>query len=506
MIWLLRWWTSRFSYRRVADHRQLLSTSTEEDDSTTQLSVVIGGAGADQGLPADVFARVVIPLLPVDDAVRLRAVGKAYGAQLIDEAFLLGRINSCLAQQQLTGLIDVERDRGVDPSAPVLPPSLSRFGYLARCAYVIERAAEWRMMATFIRVASAWGAAGQLPMVLSAESVAAHVPDKATFHRLPAAMAVYTTFGGLLCSGASSQQLQLQLTEGCRRKTDVFVIPTSLLQRLLTAAVYVIYVLLWVWLLVRLTLSFYLDDILKAPHDNLLALRWIGAGLTCIYADAGVILTACLLYVSLMVFLLHARSRLVQWYAIGERQFRIVERNELWRLILGRLIYCPSDPPVNSGGRFPLSSKWTDRVYRSFSAFALDKLLGLNHVNRARKITLKVRTSCRAFRHYAALVLSDSFTCEPDIVVIDMRESEEKPPRQPVSYEPRRVVVLLLAGGLVASVHLGERINIHGHMMPQIEVATSEWEVTGGAAVTMARVRQLLRRFGLEDATLGPVP
>ncbi|CEL99359.1 unnamed protein product [Vitrella brassicaformis CCMP3155] len=488
MIWLLRWWTSRFSYRRVA-------TSTEEDDSTTQLSVVIGGAGADQGLPADVFARVVIPLLPVDDAVRLRAVGKAYGAQLIDEAFLLGRIKSCLAQQQLTGLINVERDRGADTSAPPLPAPLLRLGYLARCAYVIERAAEWRYMARFIRVASACGAAGQLPLVLSGESVAAHIPDKETFHRLPAAMAVYKTLGHQF--GSDADNGSQQLTEGGRGETDVFIIPTNLLLRLLTAVVYVVYVLLWICLVVHLALSFYHDEILKAPHDNWLVLRWIGAGFYCIWVGTGLFLAAFLLYGRVMIFLLHARSRLVQWYAIGERQFRIVERNELWRPIFGRPVYCPSDPPVNTEGRFPLSSKMTDRVYRSFNAFALDTLLGLNHVNRATKITLNVSASWRAFLRYSA-VLGDSFPCEPDMVVIDMQESEREPPRrQPLSYRPRRVVVLLLAGGLVASVHLGERINIHGHMMPQIEVATSEWEVTGGAAVTMARVRQLLRRFGL---------
>ncbi|CEM01976.1 unnamed protein product [Vitrella brassicaformis CCMP3155] len=58
-------------------------------------------------IPADVLGRVFASFLSVDDALRARAVGKTYSARLIDEAFLMRRIASSLAQQQLTGLIEL---------------------------------------------------------------------------------------------------------------------------------------------------------------------------------------------------------------------------------------------------------------------------------------------------------------------------------------------------------------------------------------------------------------
>ncbi|CEL99358.1 unnamed protein product [Vitrella brassicaformis CCMP3155] len=484
MIWLLRWWTSRFSYRRVADHRQLLSTSTEEDDSTAQLSVVIGGAGADQGLPADVFARVVIPLLPVDDAVRLRGVGKAYGAQLIDEAFLLGRINSCLAQQQLTGLINVERDRGADTSAPPLPAPLLRLGYLARCAYVIERAAEWRYMARFIRVASACGAAGQLPLVLSGESVAAHIPHKATFHRLPATMAVYQIFGGLLGSGA-------QLTEGRRGKTSVAVIS---LHPLVTAAVYLFFLLWFAWVLVVSTLGTY-QDVRNGPLSDRPVLCWIAALAASLWISATV-LAGALMVGWQLPSLLHQRKRKVQWYRFGERRFRLIDGDELWRLHPFMRRTCRhTDPPVSCSTP-PL------RVYRSFSAFALDTLLERLAYPWAPGLMSVILDVTVGRRGGYRVLLRDAFSGESDPFVVDSRV--DSPTAFLPLYVPMRVVVLLLGGGsVVASVSLDEG---------RIVVRTTEAAVSHGVPidgrfpVTVAAVRQLLRRFGLENETVGPLP
>ncbi|CEM11863.1 unnamed protein product [Vitrella brassicaformis CCMP3155] len=488
MIWLLRWWTSGFSYRRVADHRQLLSTSTEEDDSSTQLSVVIGGAGADQGLPADVFARVVIPLLPVDDAVRLRAVGKAYGAQLIDEAFLLSRINSCLAQQQLTGLIDVERDRGADPSAPPLPPSLSRIGYLARCAYVIERAAEWRHMATFIRVAGACGVAGQLPVVLSAETVAAHVPDKATFHRLPATMAVYKTLGDLLGSGADNGSQQLQLTDGGRREIDVFVVPTNMLLRVVHLASYFIYLLALGWAVVH-GVQFLACVIVDAlDHLERLDITYrvvCQTGIVIFSMFLGGLIGVLIRRVTKAIWVwVHARKRMVQHYDVGERTLRIIGRDEMFCFcsFLWRCSSTHGDPPIQA---------WVD-IFPTFSSFALHTLLGAP--SSSLRFVLKATVSGR-HAGYRRLRTDNLSSGRRDVVVIDWRWDFK-------FWEAIRMVVLLVGGGSVAaSVLLSDGGRI---MVGTTEVAVADGYVDEDFPATTAAVRELLRPYGLGDLTFRP--
>ncbi|CEM24544.1 unnamed protein product [Vitrella brassicaformis CCMP3155] len=402
-------------------------------------------------LPADVFARVVIPFLPVDDAVRLRAVGKAYGTRLINEEFLLRRISSSLAQQQLTGLIVVERDRGVDPWFRPLPPSLSRFGYLARCAYVIEQAAEWRMMAAFIKVAGVCGVGRPLPLVLSAERVAAHLPDKASFHRLPAAVAVYKIFG-LLGIG------QLELREGGRCETDVCFVPSRLLVGDMSAAIFALYLLAYGWIVLSIPL-FLLPDTRNGPHGVWFIVRCLAA-----WGAAAVFVTlfypVAELCGWLLAFWLHKRRRVVQWYDLGERRFRIIERDELWQLV-------PFVRPNRHTDR-PISTPNDYCVYRSFSGFTLDSLLQMHDVRSRMRVALDVtvRRRCPCWEPEPDGTLPTEFsTREPDLSVITW-----------------------------------------------CEAMTTEAEVAGWVTIderfpiTVARVRQLLRRLGLENDVIGPPP
>ncbi|CEL99379.1 unnamed protein product [Vitrella brassicaformis CCMP3155] len=472
MSWLLPRRRHRsYSYRRVA-------VGDPSSISQSLLSVVTTDDTADhQGLPVDVFARVFASFLTVDDALRARAVGKAYGAELIDEAFLLRRITSC--QQQLPGLIDVERDRGVDPSAPPLPPSLSRFGYLARCAYVIERAAEWRYMATFVRVASACGVAGQLPVVLAAERVEAHIPDKETFHRLPAAMAVYKTLGDLF--GCESISPPLQLTEGDQEETDLWVLPSLLLLRLLIGAVHVITALVCLCGAVCIPLEFYF--LLVAQTQDHRVWRVLGWLLLCVLT-CGLYLQAACSCGWALAWWLHRRTRLVQWYQIGVRRLRVIDGDELWRLRpFIRPIYRPTDPPISCS--VPLC-----RVYPSFSAFALDTLLQLDEVSSRMSVVFDVFVGTPV--RYRTLTAS--WIDEPDISVIDWQDD--------MMDVRSRIVILLLGGGsVVAAVTLDVGLII---------VRTTEVEMGGEMTVderfpvTVAAVRQLLRRYGLEDKTFGP--
>ncbi|CEM08048.1 unnamed protein product [Vitrella brassicaformis CCMP3155] len=188
MSWLWRPRRRRSSYRRIKDDVEsgLLASAP-----TAELSVVVTGSNA-AAVDEENVLPLILPHLPVDELVTARAVSKAYGTDLVDEAAFLRRIDSCLTQQKLTGLIDVERYRTID-----LPESVSRLDYLSRCAYVLEQAGPW--MNALIRLASGSQMIDQLPLVLTAESVLALVPDKATFNQLPAAMATYNAIGPLLC-------------------------------------------------------------------------------------------------------------------------------------------------------------------------------------------------------------------------------------------------------------------------------------------------------------------
>ncbi|CEM31854.1 unnamed protein product [Vitrella brassicaformis CCMP3155] len=438
--WLLPW-KCRHDYERVP------ADAADECEMVSLLSVAI--AGEDQTLPADVLG-LVVSFLPVDVAVMTRAVGKPYSSQLIDETFLW-RIDSSLAQQQLTGLIDVERDRGIDPSAPPLPPSLSRLGYLARCAYVIEQAAEWPTMATLIKVAGVCGVAGQLPLVLSAEFMAAHLPDKAIFHRLPTAMAIYNALSYAPPDANDGAAGGLQLREVDNRvEASLLVVPATILSRVLLAAFYVICL----------------------------------AALACVIAE-----TALKLFLHILVRRVHKRLRLVQHYGIGSMTFRIIGRDELlcFRPFLWRA-YRRLDPPVTL-------VSFGD-IYPSFSSFALHTLLLEGAFDTTLRVVLEGQVNSWNARGGGSSLYTDgSLSGHSDVLVIDRRWSQGVLLEIVDDIFLRRrcmVVVLLLGGGsVVASVSLGDRY---------IMVRTTEVEAAGGEAVderlplTMAAVR----RFGLE--------
>ncbi|CEM22740.1 unnamed protein product, partial [Vitrella brassicaformis CCMP3155] len=81
-------------------------------------------------LPSDVFCDGVVGYLPVDVAISpARATNTHYGTQLINEAFMLKRVDCSLDSNHLSGLIDVYR------------PS---FQYFSKCAYVLEQGVDGR--------------------------------------------------------------------------------------------------------------------------------------------------------------------------------------------------------------------------------------------------------------------------------------------------------------------------------------------------------------------------
>ncbi|CEL94360.1 unnamed protein product [Vitrella brassicaformis CCMP3155] len=457
---------------------------------------------ADEMIPADVLGRVFASFLSVDDALRARAVGKTYGALLIDEAFLMRRIASSLAQQQLTGLIEVDGEGGIEASS-----ALSRFGYLARCAYVIEQTARWPMMATLIKAASACGLAGQMPLVLSAEWLPGVLPDKASFHRLPIAMALYKTLGHPLGRTARSNNLAERL-----RLTEVYHKKDILIARLLLVASYIVFLLLLVAigyicvkLLMPLTCRVWdlleevnqvVDELLDPPLERSLVCRYTIDAIPIVMSYGVVLLMVVLLTATYVVALpmevhltlaaMHAsyaaglvRQKLVQYYRIGGRTFRVIgQREESCR---GQWRYSESDPPVNSNGR----------IYRSFSALALDALWEATSFSHTTVLEAEVGQGHGGYRR----LLCDPLTSgQLDLSVIDWRAAHMGTAR----------VVVLLVGGLsvVASVSL-----FGGRVM----IKTTERKAVGGSSVderfplTMAAVRQLLRRFGLEDNTVGPL-
>jgi len=146
-------------------------------------------------LPADVYCDGIVGYLPVDVAISpARAANTLFGTQLINEAFMLKRIDGSLDSNHLTGLVDVYR---------------SMFGYYSKCAFVLERGgALWQQMADFIHLARNRKLIKALPLQLSPQWTADHLATKTAFDELPLALAVYSTFGHLLSHRGTSLALQ----------------------------------------------------------------------------------------------------------------------------------------------------------------------------------------------------------------------------------------------------------------------------------------------------------
>ncbi|CEM04341.1 unnamed protein product [Vitrella brassicaformis CCMP3155] len=149
-------------------------------------------------VPDELWRRRILPSLLVHEAVCVRAACQAKAA-LVTAALLVERIDGSLARHSLTGLIDIDR------TAP-LP-----FSYVLRAAYVLEQGSnEWPGMGRFIRLAAIYRLipANGLPLVLSAQWLAAHLPSRTAFHQLPLAMAIYRLFGHMVTHNTHSLALQ----------------------------------------------------------------------------------------------------------------------------------------------------------------------------------------------------------------------------------------------------------------------------------------------------------
>ncbi|CEL98609.1 unnamed protein product [Vitrella brassicaformis CCMP3155] len=143
---------------------------------------------AADGLPPDVCRDVVYPMLSVDEAVcSARRISWAHGRQLVNEAFIQSRVDKHLTDNNLTGLIDMQR------------PTLQ---YYTKCAYALEYGgAVWCEWPDFIRLADIYKltpSTGLLPLIMSPQWMAQHFRSKRDFHSMPAALRQYSTFGHLL--------------------------------------------------------------------------------------------------------------------------------------------------------------------------------------------------------------------------------------------------------------------------------------------------------------------
>ncbi|CEM25394.1 unnamed protein product [Vitrella brassicaformis CCMP3155] len=179
-------------------------------------------ADSADGLPPDVCRDVIYRCLPIDEAVcSSRPISRAHGSQLVNEAFVQRRIDTHLSRHSLTGLIDVNRTAADTANAaaptPAHPttsssdapapaaggggPHVSHFCYLSQCCYVLEHGgALWCEWPDFIRLADIYKLTPStgLPLIMSPQWMAAHLPTKADFHTMPLALRQYSTFGHLL--------------------------------------------------------------------------------------------------------------------------------------------------------------------------------------------------------------------------------------------------------------------------------------------------------------------
>ncbi|CEL92211.1 unnamed protein product [Vitrella brassicaformis CCMP3155] len=146
-------------------------------------------------LPADVYCDGIVGYLPVDVAISpARAANTLFGTQLINEAFMLKRIDGFLDSNHLTGLVDVYR---------------SMFGYYSKCAYALERGgAVWVQMTDFIHLARNYKLIKTLPLRLSPKRMGDHLASRGDFLQMPAALAIYRTFGHLLSYKGESLTLE----------------------------------------------------------------------------------------------------------------------------------------------------------------------------------------------------------------------------------------------------------------------------------------------------------
>ncbi|CEM12968.1 unnamed protein product [Vitrella brassicaformis CCMP3155] len=114
-------------------------------------------ADSADGLPPDVCRDVIYRCLPIDEAVcSARPTSRAHGSQLVNEAF---------------------------------------------CCYALEYGgAVWCEWPDFIRLADIYKLTPStgLPLIMSPQWMAAHLPTKADFHTMPLALRQYSTFGHLL--------------------------------------------------------------------------------------------------------------------------------------------------------------------------------------------------------------------------------------------------------------------------------------------------------------------
>ncbi|CEM15814.1 unnamed protein product [Vitrella brassicaformis CCMP3155] len=181
-------------------------------------------ADSADGLPPDVCRDVIYPWLPIDEAVcSARPISRAHGSQLVNEAFVQRRITKHLSRHSLTGLIDVQRTAAdtTNAAAPTpAPPTtsssssdapapaaagggrhVSHFCHLCQCCYALEHGGVvWCEWPEFIRLADIYKLTPStgLPLIMSAQWMAAHLPTKADFHTMPLALRQYSTFGHLL--------------------------------------------------------------------------------------------------------------------------------------------------------------------------------------------------------------------------------------------------------------------------------------------------------------------
>ncbi|CEL98092.1 unnamed protein product [Vitrella brassicaformis CCMP3155] len=146
-------------------------------------------ADMDNGMPStlseDLYRDVVTRFLDVAVS-SARAANKTCGIDLVGETFMLTRIDTDLSRRSLRGLMDVERP----------------FQYYTKCCYALEHGGalwceEW---AGFIRLADIYKLTPStgLPLIMSPQWMAAHLPTKAHFHTMPLALRQYSTFGHLL--------------------------------------------------------------------------------------------------------------------------------------------------------------------------------------------------------------------------------------------------------------------------------------------------------------------